>query len=148
MIQNYRYSILFSLKTRKAESASEQATIESLKALFRDSFPTLFQETFKASSQQIVFQDSKRELKMQKDLHEIKSTFEALSCYVSKVLGLWIKETVFEFVAQSQKMDTTNWKKQISSLAPGSSLLNPIQYVAIIDILESLKDFSSIFEVT
>ena len=59
-------------------------------------------------------------------------------------LSNWLKESVLDYVVQSQETSVLNWKK---TLHPGSSLLNNRQFCFIVSVLECMKDYESILEI-
>ncbi|KAI9327038.1 hypothetical protein BDR26DRAFT_104099 [Obelidium mucronatum] len=69
-----------------------------------------------------------------------------MNLFVKSVLSKWIKTGYELYVVKSVAINAENWKKQISSLAPGSSLLTVDQYMALSFFLEEMKDSRSIIE--
>ncbi|RUS24766.1 hypothetical protein BC938DRAFT_473092 [Jimgerdemannia flammicorona] len=57
----------------------------------------------------------------------------------------WMLEAVTKFVVKNVQIGEDNWRVMTS---PGSSLLNPRQFLTIIRVMEVAKDYSTLIEVS
>ncbi|TPX74886.1 hypothetical protein CcCBS67573_g03854 [Chytriomyces confervae] len=68
------------------------------------------------------------------------------NAFVKSQATKWMKQSYENFVVKSVAINADNWKKQISSLSPGSSLLTVHQYLVLVNVFDSFDDLKSILE--
>ncbi|KAJ3071282.1 RNA polymerase II mediator complex subunit [Podochytrium sp. JEL0797] len=69
-----------------------------------------------------------------------------MNLFTKCMLAKWIQQGYEVYVVKSVAINAENWKKQISSLATGSSLLTPAQYMILITVFDQMLDIRSILE--
>ncbi|KAJ3010080.1 UNVERIFIED_CONTAM: RNA polymerase II mediator complex subunit, partial [Siphonaria sp. JEL0065] len=81
-----------------------------------------------------------------KFLSDFNVLLPTMNDFVKSAFVKWIKTGYEVFVVKSVAINAENWKRQISSLSPGASLLSVHQYMTLIEIFELIADIRSILQ--
>ncbi|KAI9030192.1 hypothetical protein CLU79DRAFT_843056 [Phycomyces nitens] len=82
---------------------------------------------------------------LDKYLEELAQTMQNSTRYVVQLFCDWLMDQVMRFVVKSIQIGEDNWRVMTT---PGSCLLNTRQYITIIKILESAKDYTNIVQIS
>ncbi|KAI8615697.1 hypothetical protein BC830DRAFT_267576 [Chytriomyces sp. MP71] len=142
-ISNTRLELRKENDDMEAHEAERQETSEMMD-LLRKIAPALFNASMSAAdtfeSRTVSRDEAGRLWKLFLDQSSRANSF------VHSQVAKWIKHEYENYVVKSVAINAENWKKHISSLSAGSSLLSVEQYLMVVFVYENFEDLRGILE--